>query len=48
MILLGGGSGVAQLTGDWHAEAKAFPGGRAHFADAYGAFSPIVRWFPVR
>lgn len=31
----------------WHAEAKAVPGGRAHFADTWGGFSRIVRWFPV-
>jgi hypothetical protein len=31
----------------WHAEAKAVPKGRAHFADALGGFSRIVRWFPV-
>ncbi len=31
----------------WHAEARAVRGGRAHFADKYGAFSKIVRWFPV-
>lgn len=36
------------LSSCWHAEAKAVPGGRAHFADAYGAFSRIVRWFPLR
>ncbi len=32
----------------WHAEAKAVPGGRAHFADVYGGFSRIVRWFPTQ
>ncbi len=32
----------------WHAEAKAVPGGRAHFADAWGGFSRIVRWLPPR
>ena len=32
----------------WHAEAKAVPGGRSHLADAYGGFSRIVRWLPVR
>jgi hypothetical protein len=32
----------------WHAEAQAVPGGRAHFADAFGGFSRIVRWFPLR
>lgn len=32
----------------WHAEAEAVPLGRAHFADAYGGFSRIVRWFPPR
>lgn len=31
----------------WHAEAKAVPNGRAHFADKWGAFSRIVKWFPV-
>lgn len=31
----------------WHSEARAVRGGRAHFADKYGAFSKIVRWFPV-
>lgn len=36
------------LSSCWQAEAKAVPGGRAHFADAYGAFSRIVRWFPLR
>ena len=35
------------VSGCWHAEAKAMPGGRAHLADAYGGFSRIVRWFPV-
>jgi hypothetical protein len=32
----------------WHTEAKAVPRGRAHFADRWGAFSRILRWFPVR
>ncbi len=32
----------------WHAEAKAVPGGRAHFADVWGGFSRIVRWLPPR
>jgi len=31
----------------WHAEVRAVPGGRAHFAETYGGFSKIVRWFPV-
>ena len=31
----------------WHAEAKAVPNGRAHFADKWGGFSRIVKWFPV-
>lgn len=35
------------VSGCWHAEAKTVPGGRAHFADKYGAFSKIVRWLPV-
>ncbi len=30
-----------------HAEAKAVPNGRAHFADKWSGFSRIVRWFPV-
>lgn len=36
------------LAGCWHAEAKAVPGGRAHFADAWGGFSRIVRLLPIR
>jgi len=31
----------------WHAEAKAVPNGRAHFADKWGGFSRIVKWFSV-
>jgi len=31
----------------WHAEAAAVPGGRAHFAEKYGMFAKIVRFFPV-
>ncbi len=31
----------------WHAEAQAVPNGRAHFADKWGGFSRIVKWFPV-
>ncbi len=31
----------------WHAEAKAVRNGRAHFADKWGAFSRLVKWFPV-
>ncbi len=31
----------------WRAEAKAVPKGRAHFAERWGAFSKLVRWFPV-
>lgn len=35
------------LAACWHAEAKAVPNGRAHFADAWSGFSRIVRWLPV-
>lgn len=31
----------------WHAEAKAVPNGRAHFADKWGGFSRLVKWLPV-
>ncbi len=31
----------------WHAEAKAVPKGRAHFADRWGAFSHLIRLVPA-
>jgi hypothetical protein len=31
----------------WRAEAKSVPNGRAHFAEKWGRFSRIVKWFPV-
>ena len=31
----------------WRAEVAAVPGGRAHFAEKYGMFSKILRFFPV-